>query len=199
MTNSLNVIHEVLAGERQAACIGTPTSSRPQCVLPGSFNPLHAAHTDMQTFAARRIGTSVAFELSITNVDKATLTEPDVVDRLRQFPDDVVWLTRAPTFAEKANLFPGCCFVVGTDTALRLLDVRYYRDVASMDAAMSAIQRHGCRFMVFGRRVQQTFISATTLSVPGKLSHLFDLIPETQFRHDISSSEIRRNSRSDGA
>ena len=62
------------------------------------------------------------FELSVTNVDKPALPSAEICRRLRQFTwRTEVWVTRAPTFAEKASVFPGAIFVVGADTAERIL------------------------------------------------------------------------------
>ena len=47
--------------------------------------------------------------------------------RVAQFAEvGPVWLTRAATFAEKAALFPGAAFVLGWDTAVRVIDPKYY-------------------------------------------------------------------------
>ena len=62
-------------------------------------------------------------------------------------------LTGAPTFHRKARLFPGTAFVIGWDTAVRLVDPRYYGD--SEDAMLGALAdmwSRGCRFLVAGRQ-----------------------------------------------
>src|SRR5207249_454119 len=83
-------------------------AERPAALLAGSFNPVHAGHWRLADAVARRIGASVAFELSVTNVDKPPLTAEEIRRRAAQFAwRGNLWLTRAPTFAEKAELFPG--------------------------------------------------------------------------------------------
>jgi len=53
-----------------------------------------------------------------------------------------VELTRAPTFREKARVLPGCTFVIGADTARRLVDPRYYEgSQARMIAALAETNR----------------------------------------------------------
>ena len=91
--------------------------------------------------------------MSIANVDKPPLLMEEVEHRLRQFAWHApVWLTRAPTFAEKAALFPGATFVVGSDTAIRIVDPAYYgNSVERMTAVLEQIRVLGCRFLVAGR------------------------------------------------
>jgi hypothetical protein len=167
----------------------------PRAILPGSFNPLHAGHLGMAAAAARILGAPVAFELSVTNVDKPALAAAEVSRRLGQFEwPHVVELTRAPTFQEKARLFPGATFVVGADTAERIAQVRYYGDSpAALRAALDEIAARGCHFLVAGR-VDDAGCFATLADAPIPPEHraLFAAIPETEFRLDISSTDLRR-------
>ena len=160
------------------------------CIFPGSFHPLHFGHVAMVGYARQRLGSDVEFEISVTNVDKRTLTNPQVVDRLRQFPGQLVWLTRAATFAEKAALFPGVTFLVGADTVIRLCDPRYYLGHQQMLSAWERIAAANCRFLAFGRLVEQAFLAEPSL--PPQLQRLTEFVPEHEFRRDISSTSIRR-------
>ena len=122
-------------------------------MLAGSFDPLHDGHEGLAAAAARLLGQPVTFELSMTNVDKPVLSLAEVQRRLGQFAGryDIV-VTRATRFSEKARLFPGCAFVIGWDTAVRLVAPRYYEgDVSRMVRALEEIRGLGCRFMVAGR------------------------------------------------
>jgi hypothetical protein len=127
-------LQQLLQGKLFAVC-QQPTgefrfdSAPPQAIFPGSFNPLHAAHRELAEVAERCLGVPVVFELSITNVDKPALDECTIRDRLGQFLGYApIWVTTAPTYDQKANLFPNCTFVMGYDTASRLIDPRYYND-----------------------------------------------------------------------
>ena len=103
-------------------------------------------------------------------------------------------LSRVPLFAAKAALFPGAVFVVGVDTAVRLVDRRFYGGSgAALRQAMAAVARHRCSFLVAGRRVGGRYSTLTDveLPLPPPLRGLFRELPEESFRYDISSSEIR--------
>jgi hypothetical protein len=71
--------------------------------------------------------------MSVSHPDKGTLPLSEVQRRVAQFAGGTssspavgapyaVALTRAALFTQKARLFPGCAFVVGVDTARRILD-----------------------------------------------------------------------------
>jgi hypothetical protein len=142
----------------------------------------------------RLTGTGADFELSVTNVDKPPLGEEEVRRRLAQFAQRApVWLVRAPTFVEKARLFPGVTFVVGADTAERVVAPRYYRASAEeMSWALDEIRRQGCRFLVAGRATADgRFTELHHLDVPAAHRELFVAIPADAFRVDLSSTALR--------
>jgi hypothetical protein len=92
---------------------------------------------------------------------------------------------------EKAALFPGCVFVLGYDTAARLVDPRYYGGEPDRDAALASIRAQGCRFLVAGRVQDGTFHTLDEIAIPKHARDLFAALPEQAFRVDLSSSAIR--------
>ncbi|MGH9023391.1 MAG: hypothetical protein ACRDV9_09890, partial [Acidimicrobiia bacterium] len=94
---------------------------------------------------------------------------------------------------QKALLFPGSAFVVGVDTARRLLDPHYHGSLAGLNAGLESISEQGCRFLVAGRLdANQRFCELSDLTIPSGATHLFEPIPEDRFRVDLSSTDLRR-------
>ncbi len=162
-------------------------------LFPGAFNPLHHAHERMLEIAESRTGLSGAYELSITNVDKPALDYTEIESRLRQFKTPV-WLTRLPTFLDKARQFPGAHFVVGTDTVTRINDAKYYPSPSARDEALAELADLGSRFVVFGRKDGGSFRTLSALSLPDGFRSRCIEISEAEFHEPISSTELRGQS-----
>jgi hypothetical protein len=119
----------------------------------------------------------LVYELSVRNVDKPPLTVAEVARRASQFfnhlpplgegtvsgdgscsssgggaAGGLLLLSSHPRFVEKAALLPGAVWVVGWDTAARMLCPRYYEGgEAGMGAALGAMLAGGARVLVGGR------------------------------------------------
>ena len=170
------------------------TDAKPQVLLSGSFNPLHGGHTGLAGTAAALLGAPVAFEVSAVNVDKPPLATAVLLDRFSQFAGRwPVFAGNAPTFVEKSRIYPGATFVVGFDTAVRIIHPRYYGDSeAGMLAALAEMRDRGNRFLVAGREDKDgRFRELHELAIPEGFAGLFEAIPAQLFRHDVSSTEIR--------
>jgi hypothetical protein len=196
-------IDRVLAGELDRVTVqpdGQMLLSAPQpfVLFPGSFNPMHEGHILLARVAEELRQQPLAFEISVTNVDKPPLAGETVRRRLAQFAWKwPVELTRAPTFVEKSRLFPGTIFVVGADTAERLFGPKYYGDdEARMHMALEEIANSGGSFLVAVRIDAAGRVRALAdIPVPRRYADLFTEIPEHRFRFDTSSSEIRARGR----
>ena len=196
---AVDAIDRLLAGELDRVTVQPDgqmmLSAPPPLVLfPGSFNPLHEGHVLLARVAEELKQQPLAFEISVTNVDKPPLAAETVRHRLAQFAGkSPVELTRAPTFVEKSRLFPGTMFVVGADTVERLFAPKYYGDdEARMYDALDEIANSGCSFLVAVRIDAAGRVRALNdIPVPRRYAGLFTEIPEHRFRFDTSSSEIR--------
>jgi hypothetical protein len=196
----------LLAGRTEAVLEGEPFEQPPQrqrrAVFPGAFNPRHRGHCRMAQLAAQHLGRPVEFEISILNVDKPPLDFTEMRQRADQFTADrnatapCLWFTRAATFVEKSRLFPEATFIVGVDTIVRIADPRYYGDDPhARDAILDELARRGCRFLVFGREGDGGFKTLSGIVLPDALRQICQEVPEEDFRHDISSTQLRQPER----
>lgn len=170
---------------------GTPSEQCGELLFPGAFNPLHEGHRRMMAIAEAKTGLSGAFELSVRNIDKPLLDYIEIQRRLAQFQHPV-WLTRMPSFVEKANRFPGAVFIVGIDTLVRIANRRYYGGDAELERALAALAERKARFLVFGRTLKGAFQGLAQVELPAALRQMCVAVSEAEFRADISSTALRR-------
>lgn len=170
---------------------GRILTTPPAAILSGAFNPLHQGHIQLAQAAGQCLGIPVAFECTAVNADKPPLPPETLLNRMAQFAGRrSVFASAAPTFLEKARLYPGIPFVVGYDTAVRILQPRFYQDSAqNLHAALSEIQSLGNTILVAGRVGDDGFFhDLHDLTIPSQFSNLFHPLP---FRLDISSTDLR--------
>jgi nicotinic acid mononucleotide adenylyltransferase len=169
---------------------------------------IHRIHNDKPIF----------FELSLLNADKPPIDPIVVADRLNQFLqlDDLpqqwgIVLTGAPLFAQKLVTLQACVsdtvdgpipkinFVIGTDTLVRIIHPKYYNNNEGT-MVRSLLAMKGAHFIVGGRIEQQATTTVPSRFVSGKeeidglpadLVGMFSIMLESEFRVDVSSSEIR--------
>ena len=107
-----------------------------------------------------------------------------------------VVLTRAPLFADKAALFgPGAAFVVGVDTADRLVDPKYYPGggPGGVGAALGGLAARGVKVYVLGRAAPDgaAFRTLADVAVPAEVAGLGLFVGVDGFREDVSSTALR--------
>ena len=103
-----------------------------------------------------------------------------------------VWLTNQATFVAKADLFPNTTFVLGTDTMQRIGETRFYHHSAKQrDAAVQRMQALHIQFLVLGRVDNDRFVTLEDIVLPDALRQMCQSVPESVYRNDLSSSQIR--------
>lgn len=169
-----------------------PAEGQSFALLSGSFNPVHEGHLELAATAAQHLGQRITFEIPLVNADKPEVDLRDAQRRAAQFLGrGPLLLTRAPLFIDKARLFPRSTFVIGADTAVRLLDARFYDD-GGRDATLAELQQLGARFLVAGRHRDNRFLTLEDMNIPDRFRGLFSELPESAFRVDMSSSQLRQ-------
>ena len=102
-------------------------------------------------------------------------------------------MTNAPSFSQKSEIFKDSTFIIGMDTLLRIFDKRYYKDAEDMESSLNSFISNNSQFMVFGRKIDGHFMTLNDIQIPENLKNRFEFVSETDFRVDLSSSEIKRN------
>lgn len=166
-----------------AACMPAST------LMPGSFRPFHDGHMEM----FHKSGPA-HLELSIANADKPWVDLLSLEERLEKIAEHAgeepeplyVWVTTEPTFLKKAALFPGSTFVIGMDTAKRIVDPRYG---VPLSQVVAGFREYRTKFLVFPRLEGGVFENDLN-GLPDEFAALCTLVDG--FRNDLSSTAIRK-------
>ncbi len=181
---------QVLALGRDGLPTEPPPAAAPVALVSGSFHPMHEGHRRLAEAAEAHLGRAAWFELALENAEKDAMAPIAARRRAAQaYGVREIVLTHAPLFADKAERLPGSVFVVGVDTAHRVLEPRFYGGERGLRSALARIRAAGARFLVAGRTGEDGFRTLGDLPVPADLADLFEPLPA--FRVDLSSTELR--------
>lgn len=160
-------------------------------ILSGSFNPLHKGHKELLIASEKEYKIKPLFEISISNVDKKEINFIDLTKRIEQFKSQgKIIITNSPTFNDKSSIFKKSIFVVGYDTALRLIEKKYYDH--DIHDAYQEIKKNECSFLVSGRYIDKKYYDPKEINF-GEFKDFFSILPENKFRLDISSTILRND------
>mmetsp|Transcript_58767 Transcript_58767/g.143753 ORF Transcript_58767/g.143753 Transcript_58767/m.143753 type:complete len:639 (+) Transcript_58767:56-1972(+) len=127
---------------------------------------------------------------------------PLFAQKLTSLQDCILDRTGADDDAEAASSTPNVNFVIGTDTLVRILNPKYYNNDRD-NMISSLLSMKGVHYIVGGRLEQNkdsteedwqpVFVSGEDelVGLPEDLAAMFTVMKESEFRVDISSSEIR--------
>ena len=166
--------------------------STPELIFPGSFNPLHDGHLKMRELAEKKTGMRATFEICAKNADKPPLTFHEIKRTLDQFSENDSWvMTSAGRFSEKAEMFPNSVFIIGADTLVRVFDEKFYLNKRDMINHIERFNDHNVHFLVFGRKVDNRFVSLRDIAIPENIRQRCTGFDQASFRDDISSTKLR--------
>ena len=204
-------VAEVFMGFANTSIGNSYPSGPRKLIFPGSFNPFHDGHIHMAKVAKEicppewKGEDRVYYEISIHNVDKPWLTYKAVFDRHKNYEaiktdHTGICFTNAPTFVQKAQVFPGCTFVVGYDTFVRICDCKYYKDEHDRKACLKTLEDADVHWIVFPRKKADGTISTVedVMKLPDVLtSRCLALDQADHPHHNLSSSAIRSSNAKD--
>ena len=110
---AVDTIDQLLAGELDRVTVQPDgqmmlSAPQPSVLFPGSFNPMHEGHVLLARVAEELRQQPLAFEISVTNVDKPPLAGETVRHRLAQFAwKSPVELTQSAHLRRKVALVSG--------------------------------------------------------------------------------------------
>lgn len=161
----------------------------PFVVYSGSFDPFHEGHAAVIQKLAEKTRKPVYLELSVRNVDKPDVDLNGLADRMASIYIGMmkhnlksiagVILTNMPKFFDKLSLLgPKASFVVGSDTASRMVDNKY----GNVESLFDLIEVYGTEIFVC-ERPGYSFVA------PKQYEQRFTFLPGTGLQ--ISSTELR--------
>lgn len=158
-------------------------------LYPGSYNPLHFGHIKAARAGERASGMDIVFEISTKRVDKGEANRSDLLARanLMRGTGAVIVGSNASLFSQKLDTYGINTFLVGTDTAIRIVDPRCYAD-RTMHAVLGHMRDHEVTFFVMQRTLPTGDAPFTREYIPSEYRGMFVDVPGT---FDISSTQIR--------
>ncbi len=179
----------------QAVLLGTSlahplvgSGEKPTVLFSSACNPFHQGHQRMIELAAQLTGKPVSLEIPLLNADKPPVDYLSLQERVesirRLMEPKSLWVTGMRTFVEKARHWGGDLqFIVGTDTAMRICEPRFYGGEAGLAAALQELRTLRCRFLCFARGEEGSY--------PPAFREIAEFVPKATFWDPVSSTQLR--------
>jgi nicotinamide mononucleotide (NMN) deamidase PncC len=163
--------------EKLPDALGTPLTA----LFAGAFNPPHPGHLGMADAYASR--GPVVFTTDLGAPHKSPLNAADALQRARMLKGrNLIFTSDAGRYLDKARLYPGMPFVMGTDALVRMLDPKW--GLSPRDLVDGFDETH-TEFYVADRELDGKLVRLEDVPNPGLKLH------RLQGRWNISSSELR--------
>lgn len=163
--------------------------------FPGSFNPIHDGHRDIGWKVCNITNQDPVYMITADSLHKKSLSVPEMLDRVAGirleryglYPySGLLFTQNDPLFIDKAQKFPGCSFIIGYDTAERMLDPKWGPEIIPM---LHEFRKYKTTFYVCGRIINSELKTIKDLNYPSYFNDLFIEVPNTGTEH--SSTKIR--------
>lgn len=186
--------------------------NRYRLIYPGSFNPLHSQHVAIMLHAMKHYGIkshininckpdvlSPVFEISKSNCDKPDVTDEDLIERIKTITSTNfnVVVTRTPKFSQKNHTFNHSRYILGLDTFLRMIDIKYHYN--NFELMCRNLMRGRNEYLVYPRGISDAaewnhIITniATMFKDESELCSRFIFVNLAKYQvSDMSSTELR--------
>ena len=74
-----------------------------------------------------------------------------------------------------------------------MFDEKFYGDQKQMLESIDLFNTNNVNFIVFGRKIDDIYKTIDQVTIPSSIADRFVGIPESEFRLDISSREIKKD------
>lgn len=162
-------------------------------IIPGSFNPLQRMHLQMY-FNEKLADNFPVFELTKNNADKKSTTYVDLCNRVNALNEynkiistDILFVDK---FVSLRNIYPKnhICFVIGSDTFLRVMDTKYGYSKEQLHTAFD-YKNNNVSFKIYLRDLNHKNEIFDVMKDMDKIDYIF----ESDEINTISSTELRNN------